>query len=219
MSETVRIPIYSVCILMVLFCSFRSNASPAVLIEENGVEIESLSAGRSSTDEFRKSDPLSSTYDLRDKKRMGIGTQWAGVGGLLSAFAELNVNPSNAVILGFGGGPEYNSFFVNWKYLMSDSATSPFFGSGYAHWYDASGESFENKKTNPRFLNSQMMTRNEIASGKFQMNFWTGSLGVQHHLLTGQYQNLSFFAGIDLLVRLESFSVAPTGNVGTTFFF
>lgn len=198
-------------------CSI-SLAGPAVLIEEDGIAIQPLSQ-RSSLQKTYAGQEFADIYELREKRRVGVGLQMAGAGGLYGIFAELNANPSNSALIGFGGGPGYSSFYGNWKYLLSESRLSPYTGLGFAHWYDATGAKSGGETSNPKFLSSQFLTAQEKESGRFQVNLITANLGVQYHVLSGPYVGFSFFAEIDLMMRLSKFSLAPTGSVGSTFYF
>ena len=210
-------------IRLLTFVSFflltsTSFASPAVLIEEDGVDVQSLSQ-RSSIKRIYEAQEFSTTYELREKRRLGLGAQIAGMSGLYGIFAELNVNPSNSVLIGLGGGPSYSSFFGSWKYLYSESPLSPYGGLGYSHMYDASGGNQGLKQSNPRFVSAQLLTSSEKSTGRFQMDLLVGNIGLQYQLLNGPYVGFSFFVEADLLVRTVNLSMAPTGSVGSIYYF
>ena len=203
---------------LAVFTALSSFAGPAVLIEEDGVPIKPLS-GRSTLKETYSGQEFGNSYDLREKRRVGVGIQMSGLSGLYGIFAELNVNPSNSGVIGFGGGPGYSSFYGNWKYLFSENRFSPYIGLGYAHWYDATGAKDGLAQTNPKFLTSKFLNSLEKETGRFQIDLLTASAGLQYHVLSGPYVGFSFFTEIDLLVRTINLAVAPTGTVGSIYYF
>lgn len=209
---------YAIILIAVLSFLSYASASPAVVIEENGVDIQPLSQ-RSSLRNVYEGQEFATSYELRQKRRMGVGLQIAGISGLYGAFAELNFNPSNSGVFGFGGGPGFSSFHGSWKYLFAEGGLSPYAGLGYAHWYDAGATDTHVRKSNPGFLSNSFLSQSERNTRKFQMDLAMANLGVQYHILQGPYAGLSFFAEIDGLLRLSAFAFAPTGSVGTSFYF
>jgi hypothetical protein len=195
-----------------------SFAGTAVLVEEDGVPIEPLSQ-RSTRKEIYQGQEFASNYELREKRRVGVGAQFAGAGGVYGFFAELNINPSNSASFGFGGGPGYSSIFGSWKYLLSENRFSPYGGLGFAHWYDATGASEGKQQSNPYFLNSQFLTTKERETGRFQVDLLTGQIGIQYHVLKGPFAGISFFSEIDVMLRLTKVAMAPTGTVGSAYYF
>lgn len=201
-----------------LIFAAASFGSPAVLIEEDGVAVRPPFQ-RSSIGRMDQAQEFSTSYDLREKKRLGLGAQIAGMSGLYGAFAELNVNPSNSVLVGFGGGPGYNSIFGSWKYLFNEKALSPYGGLGFTHLYDATGGDQGLKQSNPRFVSGQLLTSSEKSTGRFQMDILVGNLGLQYQILKGPWVGFSFFMEADLLMRINHIAMAPTGSVGSIYYF
>lgn len=160
-----------------------------------------------------------SVFEMRSRRRVGVGVATSGQMGLLGALAELNFTPENSAVVGFGGGPKYNAFSAQWKHLFGGQVFSPYSSLGYARWYNASGQNSSISKSNPTPLASKFLSENEKRTGEFSVNLFTPSLGLQYNRLVGPYTGTSIFAEIVMLIELESFKQAPLGSLGMLYYF
>jgi hypothetical protein len=160
-----------------------------------------------------------STWDLRSKRRVGVGALTSGATGLLGALLELNLNPSNSAIIGFGGGPGYNAFNFQWKYVFAGQHFSPYLGIGYARWYNAASEGNRIGRTNPAVLESKFLSEKQRQTGEFEVDLLTPTLGLQYNFLVGDYKGLGVFGEIVLLTQVSNLSPAPVGAFGAVYYF
>ena len=160
-----------------------------------------------------------SIYEMRSRRRFGVGLATSGQMGLMGALVEYNATPENSLVLGAGGGPHYSSFSAQWKHLFSGQHFAPYSSLGFARWYNASGQSGSVVKTNPSPLASKFLSENEKQSGKFSVELFTPSLGLQYSPLAGSYIGASLFAEIVMLVEIESLQQAPVGSLGMLYYF
>jgi hypothetical protein len=216
-----------------LFCPRLGFAGPAVLIEENQQNYEQDSGGwknRSKPISEGKSilqhysdQTFNSTYDLRLKRKVGIGAAVAGAVGVYGGLIELNFAPDDSVVTGFGGGPRFNSFMFQWKHLLgnteSDGFIHPYLGFGYSRWFSVSGNNSSMAKTTPSFLGSRFLSEEEKITGRFEKNLLIPSLGLQYFQLDGEYRGLGVFVEVDVILETSDLSPVPTGGVGTIYYF
>jgi hypothetical protein len=181
-------------------------------------EITPLSQ-RSSLKAIYQNQEFDSAFDLRSKRRVGLGVQTAGATGLFGALIELNLTPSESAITAFGGGPGYNAFNCQWKHTFGGETFSPYAGFGYARWYNASGSESSLNHTTPAALGSHFLTEDEKRSGKFTVDLLNPSIGLQYNQLFGEYTGTAAFAEVDFLMRASDLSPVPTGGVGLLYYF
>jgi len=211
-----------------------AHGAPAVLFEE--VEVKDVSEGhknskkrpqetqitplsqRSSLRNIYEGQEFGSTFDLRTRRRVGLGGMTSGATGLLGAFIELNLTPSESALIGFGGGPQYRAIHFQWKHIFGGQSFSPYAGIGYARWYNASGGE-PIKNTTPSSLESRFLNEREKQSGQFEVNLLTPNLGIQYNFLSGDYTGLGIFGEVALLTELSDLSPAPTGALGVLYYF
>ncbi|PIS10737.1 MAG: hypothetical protein COT73_07740 [Bdellovibrio sp. CG10_big_fil_rev_8_21_14_0_10_47_8] len=159
-----------------------------------------------------------SSLELRTKRRMGVGAELAGNLGLAGFLVELNLTPTNSVITGFGGGPGYGSFQLQWRHFLADSTMSPYAGIGYARWYNASSSQGNLERSTPSVLGSRFLSDEQKSTGQFALDFLTPHIGLQYSQLHGEYTGLSFFLEVTLLSKLSGGSAA-VGGLGSIFYF
>lgn len=161
---------------------------------------------------------FSSTQELRTRRRVGLGLQTMGSTGMLGMMLELNFQPQNSFLAGYGGGPGYNAFNFQWRHLFLGEQFSPYTGIGYARWNSASND--ENlKETTPSALGGKLLTDEEKAQGRFGIDLVTGNLGVMYQTLRGPYTGLGYFGEITLLMRTSKLTPNPLGSLGAIYYF
>jgi len=226
----------SILLSLALFFSFSAQAAgPAVLFEEVEVssspsyktqspkrgasqEITPLSQ-RTSLREHYQGQDFDSVFELRAKRRVGIGASAFGSTGLMGALLELNFTPADSLMSSFGGGPGYGAFSFQWKHLFGGRQFSPYAGIGYARWYNASAEGRKIEKTTPNELGSKFLDDEEKQTGKFGVNLLIPNLGLQYSLLSGPWTGSAFFAEINLLTSFSNLSPVPVAGLGALYYF
>lgn len=180
-------------------------------------EIASISQSRSSSEAYFEQE-FDSTRELRTKRRVGLGLQAMGATGLFGAMIELNFQPQNSVVTAFGGGPGYNAVNFQWRHLFLGQSLSPYTGLGYARWYNAAG-SGPLGETTPSLLGTKLLTDEEKASGKFGMDLFNPSFGLQYNVLTGPQAAAAYFLEINFLMRISRLSPITTASLGAIYYF
>ena len=220
---------------LLLLLSFSSFAGPAVLFEE--VEVPSQPTFKNSTHKNQPSQeivPLSqrtslrehyqnqefeSVFDMRSKRRVGVGASALGATGLIGGMLELNFATTDSLIAAFGGGPSYGSFAFQWKHLFGGRQFSPYAGFGYARWYNASGDSKKIEKTTPNELGSKFLDDEEKRTGKFGVNLLVPNLGIQYNFISGPWTGTAFFGEINFLTPMTNLSPVPMAGIGALYYF
>lgn len=211
-----------------IFCmclSHISFAGPAVLIED---EPEDNSSSAAMTDisplsqrtTYRQShdgQKFSGAYELRSLRRVGVGAEFAGASGLMGALIELNFVPEDSLITGFGGGSGYNSFQMGWHHVFGGEKLTPYAGLGYVRWYNSSNKSAD--ETNPKFLATKFLSEKEKQTGQYSVNFFSPNLGLQYHVLSGDYVGTTVFTEIRLFMSMAHLSPEALGSLGTIYYF
>ena len=160
-----------------------------------------------------------SALEMRSRRRVGIGFATSGQMGLIGAMVDMNFTAENSLVIGFGGGPKYHAFSTQWKHIFGGQVLSAYSSLGYARWYNASGQNGGGSSTNPTYLANKFMTANERRTGKFSIDLLTPSLGLQYNQLVGPYTGATVFLEIMMLTSLDTFKQAPTGSLGTLYYF
>ncbi|GIL17099.1 MAG: hypothetical protein BroJett040_08500 [Oligoflexia bacterium] len=216
--------------IQILFGIMTSTAfaQQAVLIEEVEVnnphtKVESqrgsyLSESKKLSEVF-SGGSYSDTYAMRAKRRVGVGFSAAGQMGMAGVMIELNYAVDDAAVVGFGGGPRYNSLSMQWKHVFGGKTIAPYTTLGYSRWYNSSNDKKSFQTSTPNILASKFLTEDEKKTGRFGKDIFTPSAGLQYNHLQGQYAGLSLFAEIVLLVNIGDWEQSPTGSVGSIYYF
>jgi hypothetical protein len=199
-----------VCAL--IFLPWQIWASPAVLIEEGESRV-------SASGDLHDQSYYSSAINLRDQRRVGIGFQGAGSLGVIGAFVELNFSAEDSAVVGFGGGPRYRTLNFAWKSLLLPGQIAPYVSVGYSRWYNNTAQGGPLIESNPGILSASFLSDEEKSTGHFGKDFLFPALGVQFYQLSGAYAGISVFAEIQLMTSLETFKMAPTGALGSIYYF
>lgn len=157
-----------------------------------------------------------STLEMRAERKFGVG---ASVGGNLGVFGmslEMNFEDENGAIAGFGMGPGYKAFAIQWKHSFEGDYIAPYTTLGYARWFNSSADADDISRSG---VLSRAVSDSDKRAGRFATNFVTGSLGVQYNQLSGEAAGLSVYAELTVLGEVEQTVLIPTGSVGTVFYF
>ncbi len=194
-----------------------SHAQRAVLLDETTGMPQKIKTNLPEIEDEEES--FETASELREKRRVAAGVLTAGQLGLLGAIVELNYSSQHAAVIGFGGGPRYNSLLLQYKYHFGGRNLTPYATFGYARWYNSTRQDKAFRSSTPGFLASKYLTEEERASGIFGKDFLVPSLGVQYTQLFGKAVGTSVYAEIMMLLGTTQFDQAPTGALGFLFYF
>ncbi len=158
----------------------------------------------------------SSTLNMRQNRKFGIGTAVGGNLGLVGFNFELNFEDENGAIAGFGTGPGYNSFQVLWKHAFEGDYIAPYTTVGYSRWYSTSTGADQINKSG---VLKSAVSESDKTAGRFATNFVTASAGLQYNQLSGEFAGTSFFAELTMLAEVQQSVLIPTGSVGAIYYF
>lgn len=193
---------------------------PIVLMAEGAVlvEIPPLS-GRTSLVEQLKSHQFDNADQLRSVRRVGVGAGIAGNLGLAGAIIDFNIQPENAIRLGFGTGGNYNTFSAGYRHYLSEKAFAGYVSMDYAHWYSAPGKRSGFTDSNPGFLESRWLDSNQKQGGSFAISILSPAFGVSYFSLEGESKGTSVFAEVAFLMNVQRPQPIPQGSIGSVFYF
>lgn len=157
------------------------------------------------------------SWDLRSKRRVGIGFSAAGPLGFLGLNMELNFSPKWGAVAGFGGGRGYQSYTFQAKRVLAGEWLAPYMAMGYSRWM--STREGEVAPTTPGFLYDRFLTDAEKQSGNFSEDLVFPAFGLQYLQLRGPWSGFSVFAEVLMLLDVEDFQTAPTGTLGMLYYF
>ncbi len=162
---------------------------------------------------------IANGFELRKTHRAAVGTTIGGVLGMAGVNIELNFNPYNSLVAGFGGGSGYNSFSFQWKRMISGKSVMPYISAGYARWYSLQQIENENQ-VKPEIITQKLMAFDDIRKdGRLSVDLLTPSLGVQYIQLEGDWTGLSVGLEVNLLFSLQRFAAVPFGSIVTMYYF
>jgi hypothetical protein len=215
--------------------SLSAQAQKAVLIEDetptdSGPEqhktIETKTETRNSSFFDKKSaseifagGDYGSVYEMRAKRRLGVGLEAAGELGTIGAQAELNFAMDDSAVIGFGGGPQYSSFNMGWHHNFGGKALTPFTSLSYSRWYNNSSTGNSVNDTMPSYLSQKFLSDSDRATGKFAVNFVIPGAGLQYNILSGPYAGTSIYAEAMMMVSMANLQNVITGAFGAMYFF
>jgi len=217
-------------VLLFLLCGSMAWAQKAVLVEDSKDNSSSapLPAARTENKRGWVSDDdgaaqetrssFGSTYEMRSKRRVGIGIEAAGEMGLVGVAAELNFAVDDSARIGFGGGPRYSSITGGWRHTFGGKSLAAFTEVNFSHWYNSNNNG-SISTTVPSYLAEKFLSGTELTTGQFELNLLAPEFGLQYNLLYGSYVGSSVYAKIMLLVDIDNFQNVPTGAFGVTYYF
>ncbi len=234
----------SIAILLVaLFSPDLGFAAPAVLIEDSNkaVEVQTIDVdGQSvksnkSTNQWQKRDhalgesrslnelytgqEFANAFEMRSRRRVGVGLGTSGQLGLAGALIELNFAAMDSFVAGYGGGPRFNALAFEWKHVLGGRSISPYTTLGYAHWFNSNSKGGTIEKTTPSILGSRFLSSEEKSTGVFAKEFIIPSVGLQYNQLVGPSVGTSFFAEVVILMEASDLTPVPTGAIGALYYF
>lgn len=185
--------------------------------EEESISQQSIrgDAFQESSQEVSTLSGFASNFSLRNAKKVGVGVSFGGPTGFFGTLFDLNINKSDSALTGLGFGPGYNNFYMAWKHSFEGFYLTPYTNLGYSHWFGAG------KNGNPResTMLRQTLNEEELQSGRFDHDFFAGSLGFQYNQLSGATLGLSFFAQFDVLQSWQTQRTLLSAAIGSLFYF
>jgi hypothetical protein len=152
---------------------------------------------------------------LRQDRKVGAGLGVGGPLGALGALVELNVEDTNAALIGFGTGSGYQTVHLGWKRSFEGEYFTPYTSAGYAHWWNAGSRSDVNHSA----LLKNFLTDSQREKNSFGLDLITGAVGMQYNQLAGDLAGSSFYLEVGGLLSVENPKLMPTGSVGALYYF
>lgn len=184
----------------------------AILLEEGGKSVRRGELAR-----YSKTAP--DGLSLRKIRRVGVGMTASGALGLAGAEIELNFTPETSFVGGFGGGPGYQSFTLQYKTILSGRNFLPYFAGGYSRWYSTRESTEFRGGSTPSVLAERFLSVSERANGRFAVNLIHPTLGVQVIQPSGPWVGTSVFFELIMLTEIENLDMVPTGSLGFMYYF
>ena len=202
--------------LILVLISFQAHS--AILIEEGSrpIPVESSSSATiqsvttPSNDEYRA---FASSYDIRKAYKMAFGTAIGGQVGTVGFKFDINFDPLNAFVGGFGGGSGFRTVQFGYKAIYEGQFITPYWTASLVNWSNSSGN-LESDMLNDVYLN-----QTEKQNNSFNKTFAVPSVGVQYTQLNGPFVGTTVFAETMLFVDFQDFKSALNGTLGITYLF
>ncbi len=157
-----------------------------------------------------------SNLEMKSYKKFGFGFLMGGATGLLGLSAEINLDPTEAAVIGLGAGPSYNSFNLGWKHNFIGNYLSPYTKVGYAKWFNSPGSSSSAGQSD---ILKRVLTDDEIKNNRFSADFIVGSVGLEYNQLEGDLSGVNFFGELVMMAELEKITLIPSGAVGIIYYY
>lgn len=159
------------------------------------------------------SESFSSIFELRRRKRLGVGASFMGRAGFVGLDAELNLTEENSAIVSVGGGPGYSGTSVGWKWTPLHGTWHPTASMAVSSWVTdesarATGESI------PAFFNSE-----QGSDDRTRQVYLVPAFGMQTMKLSGESAGAQLYVEVLLFTRIPTFDLKPLGSVGAKYFF
>lgn len=157
-----------------------------------------------------------SNLDMKAHKRFGLGLMVGGSSGVLGLNGEINVEPTDAALAGFGFGSGYTSFTLGWKHNFLGNYISPYTKVGYSKWFNTS--SGEYSADNSSVL-KRVLTEDELRTNRFSADFIVGSVGLEYNQLEGELSGVNLFGELAMMAEIKKGTFIPTGAVGMIYYY
>lgn len=203
----------TLALVFLLLGPVRTQAAPAVLVDDTP---DQTTVSHMQVEGSNASFP--DVYELREKKRVGVGASFLGWSGFIAANLELNIDGAQSAQLLVGGGPGYQSVGVGYKWLPMETPVHPIFGFGLVDWFGSLTGSQKNPSP-PSFLSERVITDSDRSRGQFSHLFFAPSLGVEWTQLSGPGMGAGLYAQIMLLMEQQTFDQYLTATTGVVYYF
>lgn len=155
-------------------------------------------------------------HEMKAYKRFGFGLASGGATGLLGLNVEINLDSTEAVVIGLGTGPSYNSFNLGWKHNFEGNYLSPYTKVGYSKWFNSPGSSSSAGESD---ILKRVLTADEIKNNRFSADFIVASAGLEYNQLEGDLSGVNFFGELVMLAEIEKTIVIPAGAIGIIYYY
>lgn len=193
-----------------LLTALRAGAS-AILVEDGPNRAENRVSGRNLEN-------FADVFELRDRKRMGVGASYLGWGGLLGVHLEVNYHSEHSARFLVGGGPGYQSVGFGWKWLLMETDFHPVIGFGIADWF-GQAHSAGGRPSPPDFLSRYLLTEEDLARGSFNYVFLVPSVGLEWLQTRGAGAGSGLFVEIMFLTEQRTLAQYPSAQWGVNYYF
>ncbi len=157
-----------------------------------------------------------SNLEMKAYKKFGIGLVAGGATGLLGLNGEINLDSSEAVVVGLGTGPSYNSFNLGWKHNFIGNYLSPYTKVGYSKWFNSAGSSSSAADSD---ILKRVLSADEIKNNRFSADFIVASAGLEYNQLEGELSGVNFFGELVMMAELQKSMLIPAGAVGIIYYY
>jgi len=203
-------------LFMLLFLAIQSFFFDA---QANANDSSSLNQNQSVFNKNQKFDKegvelYQTNLDMKQYKKLGVGLMAGGATGVLSLNGEINLEPSEAAIIGIGVGPGYGAFNLGWKHNFEAYYLSPYTKVGYSKWYSSSKGDATDSAVLKRIYNES-----ELRGGRFDVDFVAGSMGIEYNQLEGDLSGVNLFGEIVVMADFRKFTMIPTGAIGINYYY
>ena len=154
-------------------------------------------------------------FKMREHRKVGVALGLGGSLGIYGVQLELNLDDENAVLVGLGKGPSYNSFHVQWKHSFEGQYFTPYFSTGYSRWYNSEIKNIDNSS----YVLQTVLDQETRERGPFGVDFIVGSAGLQFNQLDGEWIGAGFYFEFTALGSLQKTTLIPSGSVGALYYF
>lgn len=155
-------------------------------------------------------------WDMKSSKKLGLGIAVGGANGLIGLNGEVNLNPSEALVVGLGAGPSYGTFSLAWKHNFEGNYLSPYSKVGYSKWFSSSSGS--GSAANSDVL-KRLFSDNELRTNRFDADFIIGGGGIEYNQLEGDLSGVNFFGEVVVMAEVRKFTFIPSGTVGIIYYY
>jgi hypothetical protein len=152
--------------------------------------------------------------EMKLYKKLGLGVTLGGSTGVLGINGEINLDRTEAAVIGLGAGPSYGSFSVGWKHNFEAQYFSPYTKVGYSKWFSSAG-----KNATDSDILQRVFSDDELRSGHFDANFAIGALGVEYNQLEGELAGVNFFGEVIMMAEIAKSVFIPSGGVGVIYYY
>lgn len=182
------------------------------------ISLDSFGAKRPVISESYSTLPARTATDFRSSHRMGLGLQAAGALGIGGLVFEVNLTRAHSFGLGWGGGSGFQSVYAEWRNYFGGEVMMPFFSLGFSKWTN-NEKNGPISETTPQYLSDRLMSDFDKSRGVIDESLLFPSVGLQYVVLSGPWAGASVYAQILMLIDVRDFEAAPTGSVGSIYYF
>lgn len=155
-----------------------------------------------------------SNLELREKRKVGVGTDFGGASGIMGLHLELNIEDQDGARVQFGLGEAFSTFALAWKHSFVGEGMAPYVVAGWSRWYNSSGSG------SPRsYLLDDLLSAEEKTSSRFSVDFLVAGAGYQFHQLEGDWIGASFFFEASVMAAPFRSQILPAAALGMTYYF